>query len=105
MKPDKNLERIERALWNAGREPAPFTGSPDWQNGVMAAIRRIGPLAAPSSGMVYANAWSWATALAACLAIGVCWYAFIDLNTDTILEGLLLDDPAGLTVNMLMAEM
>ena len=113
MKPNKTVDRIERALWHAGRASEPFAGGPvitggaDWQDGVMAEIRRIGPLEAPSPGKVYENAtaWSWAAAVAACLAIGIGWYAFNDLNTDAALAGLFLDDPAGLTVNMMLVEM
>ena len=119
MKPNKTVDRIERALRHAGRASEPFAGGPvitggpaitggaDWQDGVMAAIRRIGPLAAPSPGRVYESAtvWSWATAVAACLVIGIAGYALSDMHTDAVMAGLFLDDPAGLTVNMMLVEM
>ena len=113
MKPNKTADRIERALWNAGRSPEPFTGGPVitggpvWQDGVMAEIRRIGPLDAPSPVRFFESTtvWSWASAVAACLAIGIGWYALNDLNADTVLAGLFLDDPAGWTVNMMLTEM
>jgi len=113
MKPNKTVDRIERALWNAGRPSAPFaggpviTGGPDWQDGVMVEIRRIGPLMAQPSDRdgESVTLWSWAAAIAACLAIGIGWYAFNDLNTDAVLAGLLQDDPIDLTFNMLLAEM
>ncbi|MDP2991339.1 MAG: hypothetical protein Q8O57_12340 [Kiritimatiellota bacterium] len=113
MKPNKTVDRIERELWNAGRASDPFaggsviTGGADWQDGVMAAIRQIGLLEAPAPGRVHApaTAWSWAAAVAACLAIGIGWYAFNDLNADTVLAGLFLDDPSGWTVNMMLVEM
>ena len=113
MKPNKTVDRIERALWNAGRSPEPFaggpviTGGPTWQDGVMAEIRRIGPLAAKSPDKVNepTTVWSWAAAVAACLAIGIGWYAFNDLNADAVLAGLFLDDPTGWTVNLMLVEM
>ena len=113
MKLNKIMDRIERALWNAGRSSEPFTGGPvitggaDWQDRVMAEIRRIGPLETKSPDRVYKPAivWSWAAAVAACLAIAIGWYAFIDLSTDTVLTRLFLDDPAGWTVNMTLVEM
>ncbi|MBU0715181.1 MAG: hypothetical protein KJ964_07485 [Verrucomicrobia bacterium] len=171
MKPNKTVDRIERALWNAGRSSEPLVGGPvitggaDWQDGVMAEIRRIGPLEvkhpaalvlhslgdagsrgatcsagvvlatqveflrnpakpetpflpvashraswrrrAKSPGRVYESAtvWSWAAAVAACLVIGIGWYAFNDLSADAVLAGLFLDDPAGLTVNMMLVDM
>ena len=73
----------------------------------MVEIRRIGPLAAKSPGRVYepATVWSWAAAVAACLAIGIGWYAFNDLNADAVLAGLFRDDPASWTVNMMLVEM
>ena len=113
MKPNKAVDRIERALWNAGHSSEPFAGGPvitggaDWQDGVMAEIRRIGPLDAKAPGRIYepATVWSWAAAVAACLVIGIGWYAFNDLNADAVLAELFLDDPAGLTVNMMLVEM
>ena len=107
MKPSKTVDRIERALWNAGRASEPFTGASDWQEGVMAEIRRIGPLAAKAPGRDHAPAtvWSWAAAVAACLAISIGWYAFNDLNADAVLAGLFLDDPAGWTVKVMLVEM
>jgi len=107
MKPNKTMERIERALWNAGRVSESFVGSSDWPDGVMAEIRRIGPLAAKSSVRVHAPAtvWSWAAAVAACLVVGIGWYAFNDLNADAVLAGLFLDDPTGWTVNLMLVEM
>ncbi len=113
MKPNKTVERIERALWNAGRSSAPFagglviTGGADWSDGVMAEIRRIGPLAAPSPARVHESAtvWPWATAIAACLMIAIAGYALSNMHTDAVMAGLFLDDPAGLTVNMMLAEM
>lgn len=107
MKTNKTVDRIEHALWNAGRSPEPFTGQSDWQDKVMAEIKRIGPLAAPAPVRILENAtvWSWAAAVAACLAIGIGWYAFNDLNSDTVLAELFLDDPSGWTVTMLLAGM
>ncbi|MFA5044043.1 MAG: hypothetical protein WC381_04715 [Kiritimatiellia bacterium] len=108
MKPNKTVDRIERALWNAGRSSAPFAGSADWQDGVMAAIRRIGPLEAKSPVRLYEPAvvWPWAAAVAACLAIVIAGYALSGMNTDAVMAGLFWDDPAGLTVNnMILAEM
>ena len=107
MKPNKTMERIERALWNAGRVSESFVGSSDWPDGVMAEIRRIGPLEAQSSGRVYedATAWSWAAAVAACLVIGIAGYALGNMHTDAVMAGLFLDDPAGLTVNMMLVDM
>lgn len=119
MKPNKTVDRIERALWNAGRVSAPFTGGAvitggpvvtggaGWQDGVMAEIRRIGPLETKSPGRIYESAmvWSWAAALAACLAIGIGWYAFNDLNADAVLAGLFMADPSGWSVNVMLAEM
>ena len=103
MKLNKTVDRIERALWNAGRFSEIFAGSPDWQDEVMAKIHQIGPL--PGRVHESATAWSWATAVAACLAIGIGWYAFNDLNADAALAGLFLDDPSGLAVNMMLVEM
>ena len=73
----------------------------------MAEIRQIGPLQAKAPGKVQepATGWSWAAAVAACLAIGIGWYTFNDLNADTVLAGLFLDDPAGWTVNIMLVEM
>lgn len=107
MNLNKTVDRIERALWNAGRASEPFAGSPDWQDGVMTEIRRIGPLKSKSPGRVSESAtvWSWAAAVAACLAIGIGWYAFNDLTADAVMAGLFLDDPAGWTVNMMLVEM
>lgn len=107
MKTNKNVDRIERALWNAGRSSEPFVGGSGWQDGVMAEIRRIGPLAAQLPCKVYEPApiWSWATAVAACLAIGIGWYMFNDLNADAVMAGLFLDDPAGLSVNTMLVDM
>ena len=107
MKLNKIVERIERALWDAGRPSELFVGSSDWPDGVMAAIRRIGPLAAKSPGRVYepAAVWSWAAAVAACLAICIAGYALSGMNTDAVMAGLFLDDPAGLTVNTMLVEM
>ena len=107
MKPNKTVERIEHALWNAGRSFDPFVGKSDWQDGVMAEIRQIGPLQTKAPGKVHepATGWSWAAAVAACLAIGIGWYTFNDLNADTVLAGLFLDDPAGWTVNIMLIEM
>ena len=101
MKPNKTADRIERALWHAGRSSESFAGGPDWPDKVMAEIRRIGPLKAKALGRVYplATVWPWAAAVAACLVIGVAWHAFNDLNTDTAMVGLFLDDPADSTVN------
>jgi hypothetical protein len=114
VKPDKHaVDRIERALWNAGKASGPFTGGPvitggpDWQDRVMTEIRRIGPLETELSGRAPESAvvWSWAAAVAACLAIGIGWYAFNDLNTDAVSAGLLLDDPDNWAVNMMLAGM
>jgi len=101
VKPNKTVDRIERALWNAGRLSEPFAGESDWPDRVMAAIRRIGPLKAKSPGRVYepATVWPWAAAAAACLVIGVAWHAFNDQNTDAVMVGLFLDDSADSTVN------
>ena len=73
----------------------------------MAEIRRIGPLEVKSPGGVYepATVWSWAAAIAACLVIGIAGYALGDMHTDAVMAGLFLDDPAGLTVNMMLVEM
>ncbi|MFH1475905.1 MAG: hypothetical protein ABIH24_00210 [Verrucomicrobiota bacterium] len=107
MKTNRIVDRIERALWNAGRVSEPFTGGSDWQAGVMAEIRRIGPLDAKSPVRVleYATAWSWAAAVAACLVIGIAGYALCNLHTDAVMAGLFLDDPAGLTVNVMPVEL
>jgi uncharacterized membrane protein YdfJ with MMPL/SSD domain len=107
MKPDKAVDRIERALWQSGRLSGPFAGGPDWKDGVMAEIRQIGPLETTSSGRVHepVMVWPWAAAIAACLVIGICGYALSDMHTDAIMAGLFLDDPAGLTVNTMLVEM
>ena len=113
MKTNRIVDRIERALWHAGRSFEPFAGGPvitggsDWQDGVMAAIRRIGPLEGEAYDRIYspATVWPWAAAIAACLVIGVVGYALSDMHTDAVMAGLFLDDPAGLTVNMMPAEM
>jgi len=107
VKPNKIVERIECALWQAGHSSELFVGGKDWPDGVMAEIHRIGPLAAQPSGRAGGSVilWSWAAAAAACLAIGIGWYAFNDLNADAVLAGLLQDDPVDLTFNMLLAEM
>lgn len=107
MKLNKIVDRIERALWNAGRSSEPFAGSSDWQDSVMAAIRRIGPLETALPVRVYepANAWSWAAAVAACIAIVIAGYALSGMNTDAVMAGLFWDDPAGLTVNTMLVEM
>lgn len=107
MKTNNKTDRIEQALWQAGRSLAPFAGGPDWQNGVMAEILRIGPLPAEESGNIHepVSVWSWVAAVAACLAIGVAWYAFIDLNADAVLAGLFLDDPAGLSITSMLVEL
>lgn len=107
MKTSKTTDRIEQALWQAGRSLDPFAGGPDWQNGVMAEILRIGPLKAEESGHIRESVpvWSWVAAVAACLAIGVAWYAFIDLNADVVAAGLFLDDPAGLSITTMLVEL
>ena len=107
MKLNKIVDRIERALWQAGRSAEPYAGGPAWHDEVMLAIRQIGPLGTKSPGRVYepATVWAWAAAVAACLAIGIGWYAFNDLNTDAALAGLFLDDPAGLAANVMLVEM
>ncbi|MDD5678161.1 MAG: hypothetical protein PHW60_09260 [Kiritimatiellae bacterium] len=107
MKPNKPVDRVERALWNAGHTPEPFAVSAEWHAKVMAEIRRIGPLGAPLSCRTDepATAWTWAAAVAVCLAIGIGWYAFNDLNTDAVSAGLFLDDPAGWPISMMMVEM
>ncbi len=107
MKPNKTVDRIERALWNTGCSPELFIGGASWAEGVMASIHSIGPLALNEPGGLDepVRAWPWATAIAACLAIGIGLYVFNDLNTDTVLAGMLMDDPAGWTVNMLLSEM
>lgn len=110
MKTNKIVDRIERALWHAGHSSAPFAGGPvitggsAWQDGVMAEIRRIGPLEVQSPGKVYepATLWPWAVAIAACLVIGIAGYALSDLHTDAVMAGLFLDDPVGLTVNVML---
>ena len=113
MKPNKTVDRIERALWNAGRSSEPFaggpviTGGPAWHDGVMLAIRQIVPLEAKSPGRIYepATVWPWAAAIAACLVIGIAGYAISDMHTEAVMAGLFLDDPAGLTGNMMLVEM
>lgn len=103
MKTNKTIDRIEQALWQSGRSLEPFAGGPEWQNGVMADILRIGPLKTKESEP--AMAWSWAAAVAACLAIGAAWYTFNDLNTDAALAGLLMDYPAGLPITTMLVEL
>ena len=107
MKLNNTVNRIERALWNAGNSSEPFAVESGWQDRVMASIRRIGPLKAkpPVRASEPATGWSWAAAVAACLAIVIGWYAFNDLNADTVLVGLFFDDPAGWTDNMMLVEM
>ncbi len=107
MKPNQTVDRIERAAWKAGQAPAPFAGEADWMDGVMLAIRRLGPLQAQPSGRLDGTAriLPWVAAIAACLAIVIGGYMLGNMHTDTVMAGLLLDDPAGLTVNMVLAEM
>ena len=71
------------------------------------AIRQIGPLEAKSPGRVYepAPVWPWVAAIAACMVIGIAGYALSDMHTDAVMARLFLDDPAGLTVNMMLVEM
>ncbi len=107
MKTSKIADRIERALWHAGRSPELYAGGPVWYDGVMTAIRQIGPLNREAPDRIYAPAtvWPWAAAVAACLAIGITGYALSNMHTDAVMAGLFLDDPAGLTVNMMLVEM
>lgn len=107
MKINKTIKHIERAVWGAWQAPSFFVGGPDWMDGVMLAIRRLGPLKAQPSDRTQGIAaiLPWAATIAACLAIGIGGYMLDNIHTDTVMAGLFWDDPAGLTFNIGLAEM
>jgi L-asparaginase II len=107
MNLNKATNRIEDALWRAGRSPEALEGGPRWQDEVMGAIHRIGPLDAKSPGREngVSTVWYWATAAAACLVIGIGWYAFNDLSADAVLAGLVLADPVDFSINTMLEQM
>ncbi len=102
MKTRDPARRILQALWSAGRDmpAAPPEAPPGWTDSVMAEIRRIGPLpAAPAAARPAPPlAWTWATAAAACLVVGLAWALLARSIPDESLAELWLEDPSRFTL-------